>query len=526
MTSAPPSDPKTPTVNVSPPAVGDSPGPTSQMALTVFITTLVSTGGFATAALSTPPGSTRLVLSSLALAAYLVALLAVVAPGAHQFGLPSFRLGSWLLFYSVFAYGIASLSLLRPQTGSQAIVNPASAPAALATVALGFTAFVVGYKAGPWKIGRQLVKSLLTLGRAQAPAKFRSSTALILVYLLGVTAVAGQIVVEGSYGYLGGTELSGGSSASALTQPLNILTHLKTVALFGLASRVVMKGLRSDRSLLGAVLASEILLGLLSGLKEEFVTVIVAVAIPFILRSRRLPLIKLTAVVVVFVFVVTPFISTFRDAVRVDGERLDVASSLEAGVQSLTSGNFLSDPNHSPSDPAEATASRVRLVDSMIVIRDKTPQLYPFRDPSELLTAPLTGVIPRAVWPSKPIRLTGLEFYKVYYGGQGYSASALTMQGSLYLYGGAIVVVIGLLLIGVILRAIDENIVRLGPEKGGLLALILFNVIVKQELDAASFFASLPIYFAMFYVSVYAVLRNGTRGASEARVKSRRMGIL
>ena len=72
----------------------------------------------------------------------------------------------------------------------------------------------------------------------------------------------------------------------------------------------------------------------------------------------------------------------------------------------------------------------------MIIIIDKTPSPHPFRDVSELGAAPFTAAVPRALWPSKPLRLSGLDFYRTYYEGEGVSSSAITAQGSLYLYGG------------------------------------------------------------------------------------------
>ena len=62
-------------------------------------------------------------------------------------------------------------------------------------------------------------------------------------------------------------------------------------------------------------------------------------------------------------------------------------------------------------------------------------------------------------------------------------------------------------LFGLALRVIDDARELLGGERGGLLGLILFVPIVKQELDVASLLAAIPVLLVTFFISEIALLR-------------------
>ena len=51
----------------------------------------------------------------------------------------------------------------------------------------------------------------------------------------------------------------------------------------------------------------------------------------------------------------------------------------------------------------------------------RTPDQIGFRSPIELIVGPLAGVVPRALWPGKPIPLTGLQVTQEFYETSEYS---------------------------------------------------------------------------------------------------------
>ncbi len=482
--------------------------PRAQLSLTAWITATLTAGVCAFGAAITPSLDTRIVFASLALGAYLFALLALIAPAEEQFGLPRLRLASWLLFYSVFAYGLATVTLASPQEGLQAVLNRETTVRAI--VFVGYRTHRNDSRISNWTNDAFHEGSHHNSNdRATSiPKNCEEHCWFGLRLSSGVGFLVFQAVSEGRLGYAGGADITSNSDVPIYAQILTVFTSLSTIALYGLATRLAEEDRMGDRALVLVLGSVQFLIGLLSGRKEEYLMVLIAIGVPFLLRRRRLPFVKLVVALLIFIFVVTPFVTAFRESIRTQEKRLDLTSSIAIGFNMLTSRQFFYGTERTGSaDPTQTTVSRVRLIDNLIIIIDKTPTTIPYRDGGEMVAAPVLGVVPRFLWPDKPARLGGLEFYKTYWGGQGLSSSAITMQGSLYMYGGSAILFVGMLLFGWFIRGIDETIVRFEPYRAGLLALVLFAIIVKQELDAASLLAGIPVLLATYYVGVLSTTR-------------------
>ena len=478
-----------------------------QLSLITWIGATLLAGICAFGAAITPTLSARIVLAALALGGYTVALLALLAPEEEQFGLPRLRLASWLLLYAAFSYGLATVTLAQPQMGPQALLNRDTTPSALLLVAAGLTAMTIGYRVGPTNLSARAVTAILTIARFRYTRSPRSSSGLVTAYFAGLSVLIAQALLEGRLGYAGGAEITASSDVPVYSQALTVLTALTTASLFGLATRVANERRLGDGLILMAFASVQLVISLLSGLKEDYLTVIIAVGLPFLIRRRRLPLAGISAALLVFIFLVTPFVTTFREEIRTQANRLDLSSSIATGARLLWSGDFLPNRSLDSADPTQATVLRVRLIDNLIIIMDKTPATIPYRSSGEVVAAPALGLIPRVIWPDKPVRLSGLEFYKNYWKGQGTSSSAITLQGSLYMYGGPTFLLLGMLLFGWLIRGVDETIVRFDPYRGGLLALTLVAVIIKQEIDIAGLLAGIPVLIATYYISLLATTR-------------------
>lgn len=485
--------------------------PLSLLAVALAVAAILT----AATAVAEPVGELKNAQSAVALGLYLLALLVSLRPGGRGVGLAEFRLASWLLAGAAVLYGFATLSLAgQVRSGQLEAVDPALVPRATAVLALGFTMFALGHRLHPQILVRPVLK-VLDLGRTGLRTAPAGRLTIITAYAVGIIATVGQVVLLGGYAYLGGSDVQDTSQAAGYTQVLVILSYLRTYALFTFSARVALSGALADRICLALLLTAEIVLGLLSGTKESFVIALLAVLIPLVvLRKRRLPWIRIVAASAVFVFFVTPFVTSLREDVRSGGTRLSVEQSLRIGTASLLGGGDVGtgETEGGADGQVRTVASRLRLVDNQVVIMDRTPEPIPYRSITELAAAPFTGLVPRAVWPGKPIRLSGLDFYRRYYDGQGVSSSALTFQGSLFMFGGVGVVMAGMFVLGGALRAVDDARERLGPLRGGLIAAILFIPVVKQELDAPSLLAGIPIFVVTYYLVVLALFRRPVAG--------------
>jgi len=83
------------------------------------------------------------------------------------------------------------------------------------------------------------------------------------------------------------------------------------------------------------------------------------------------------------------------------------------------------------------------------VIMYMTPRFIPYQPLMDLLVAPIT-FIPRLVWPTKPNYTITHELVTVSYLGSmpGTGSAAVTMAGNVYMYGGWMILVLGMAALG------------------------------------------------------------------------------
>ncbi|MDX2377638.1 hypothetical protein M4I32_12585 [Microbacterium sp. LRZ72] len=387
---------------------------------------------------------------------------------------------------------------------TSAQVSVSTVPAALFTLAGGFALCVLGYlfRALSEPISKVLRATFQAISQRRSE-QTRSVAALYAVLAMGIAADALKVGLTGQFGYLGDATLVTIESARWYSQPLEIASTLKVMAIFGLSVAAFRSGNRRPARVLFPALLVAVPLSLATGMKEAFLDVVLAIVIPYVLMRARLKLVPLVLVGLLFVTVVTPFVTQLRLDVR-GPEALSVDRALER----TWAGALQEDGYFAALDPVHSglqVLSRLRQVDNFAIISDTTPRIVPFQDSSAILVAPLEGVVPRVVWPDKPVRLAGYEFYKVYYQGQGQSSSAITPQGSLYMHGGLGVLFVGMFFIGVFVRALDDGLQARGSTHAALFLLLIAPVVVKQEMDVPGFLAALPIVFVTWVVGIIAL---------------------
>src|SRR5260370_6376885 len=163
----------------------------------------------------------------------------------------------------------------------------------------------------------------------------------------------------------------------------------------------------------------------------------------------------LASAALIVIFVVVPFITTFRNQVAVGNARLSPVEVAQA-VSKRGLAFFLPAQGQSP---ALQTVQRIsRVGDVAIIVQRSRPSDLAYRPLTELLEAPLLGLVPRLIWPGKPILATGYEFSQQYYRfpPSQYSASAITPEGDLCRHGGWPVLIIGMILFGGVVRILDS----------------------------------------------------------------------
>ena len=60
-------------------------------------------------------------------------------------------------------------------------------------------------------------------------------------------------------------------------------------------------------------------------------------------------------------------------------------------------------------------AQRIRTIDSPAIIMQRTPAQIPYSNPAQLVISPVIDLIPRILWPGKPILTVGYQISQEYY---------------------------------------------------------------------------------------------------------------
>lgn len=450
------------------------------------------------AALSVGPVSEPRVLwaASLSLGFYLLALFVLLAPTREPwFGIVRLRVATLLILYSSLTFGFATILTVNGWAQSRQILDLDFVRPALFAVGVGYTALLLGYR----------VRNVQPDPPARARQQFVTPSSVFFVWLVGVVALLAYSTGTGGYGY-GNNPLADGS-LGALTQPLLAVSNFRLVALAWSVYMSLTSNNKIYRYLIVLMVSLNFTVAISVGMKEEFAMLGVAILLPYLMARKRVPLIGLALAFVVFLGVISPFVNQVRSAIVAEGGSLGVADVLSSVADIDAYGERVDG-----GQTVEESASRFALTENVAVILEATPERIPYRDLSELLSAPIIGLVPRAVWPDKPVILDGLDFYLDYWLGEGTSSAAVTVPGSLLMYGGAIALVSGMLIFGYCLRLFDDYHIY----RGGLISvtavLIVFSTIVKQEASATSILRAVPVYFVTFLMVRYLIKDGPTVG--------------
>jgi hypothetical protein len=449
--------------------------------------------------------TTAVVWGSLALASYAGALLCLAGAGQHgDLGLARWQLGPWMLLWCGVAFGLATVTWRNPlTTGVTSEIAISSVLSALRLVAVGITAWAIGYCVAPGQAVRALAARTVGRVRSRFTGQVRSLAAPWILFAVGIAAPLTNSATTGRFGYL-----AGASSVSTVSGFAGLLGALSLCAPLGIAAaalQVFREGLPRARVTLAVLLLAEVAFGAAAGGKQSYVIAVLAVIIPFSAARRRLPKVMVAVVLLIFLVVVIPFNSAYREAShRGSLSPGDVISAAPGILQQTVAGSSV--PSVVP-ESLGYLAQRIREIDNPAIILQRTPGQIPFLSPLQLVEDPLVGMVPRALWPGKPVRAAGLRFSQEFYELPPTTTSADTMIGGLYWYGGWVPVVAGMFVLGCGVRVLDDVLdVRANP-RAIFLVLLLFPTLVKGEDDWQTVLASLLPAVVVWLLSVALTFR-------------------
>lgn len=447
------------------------------------------------------------VWGSLALASYATSLLCLVGVGRGRLGLASWRFGPWILLWYGAAFGLASVTWSQAQISTSAEIKISDVLRALVLVAVGMTFWVLGYFVGPGGPLKHLAAKLVDAVGNRFTGEVRSALAPWILYGVGVAARIGATATTGRFGYVGDVS-SAVSTASGYGQILSLLSLCAPLAVAAAALQAYRERRPGARITLAVLFLAELAFGAAAGGKQDFIIAVLAVVIPLSAARYRLPKIAVIGGIVVFLIVVIPFNRAYRSVVRGSTVSLTPSEAVHEAPdifrQTITGDNLETIPSS-----VTFLLQRIREIDSPAIIMQRTPGQIAFSSPVQLVTAPLAQIVPRAIWPGKPVVTTGYQFSQQYYElpSTVYTSSAITPVGDLYRHGGWVPVIVGMFVLGCLVRLLDGALdVRVNPH-AVFLVLLFFPTLVKSEDDWISTVAGIPVTILLWLVAVTLTFR-------------------
>ena len=466
-------------------------------------------------ALATSGGpDVEVVWGAAALATYMAGLLylAGASQGAGS-GMVRWKIGPWLLLWYAITFGVATVTWHQPQTSG--VVSEIALPSvlrALWVVAIGITAWFIGYIIGPGRVvlrfGNQAVAAL----RRRFTGEVRSLAAPWILYAVGLAARLVTAISTGLLGYVGNVS-SSVTTASGYQGVLGSLALCAPLAIAAASLQVFRDQIKGARITLTVLFLAEVGFGAADGDKKNFVVAVLAVVIPFEAAHRRLPRAALAGLIITFLVVVVPFNQAYRNVVRQGTVTFTPHQGIAAVPAILEQTIASGDSVNVALGSAGYLMQRIREIDNVAIVVQRTPMQVHYVDPVQLIEGPVIGMIPRAIWPGKPILATGYQFSQTFYElpASVYSSSADTMVGGLYWYGGWASVIVGMMLFGAVIRFLDKILdVRTNPH-AIFLVLLFFPALVGGETDWSALLGAVPATLLVWLLSVAIIFRSGRR---------------
>lgn len=430
---------------------------------------------------------------SLALACWCAALLCLAssAAGWRGTGLAQWKTGPWLLVWVAATSGLATLTLAGARQGYAAQSMPGSVLRGLWITAAGVTAWTAGYCAGPRRLPAAWVARRMAALRRRRSERVQGAFTPWALYSAGTAARLVTAALTGNLGYAGDFLTVGTSSAPPWQQALTLVAQACPAAIALSAVRVYRQHEPGAGTATLVLFAAEISYGAISGEKQVFAVAVLAVAIPRAAAMRKIPRVILLVGAAAFLLVVIPFTGAYRTVARDGPVTLNAG---EAAAQAPAIARQAAAGSHAALGPSLSyLAQRVQEIDGPAIIAQRTPAQIPYAPASQLVTGPLAALVPRALWPGKPIDTPGYTFNQEYYGRSAdeYTSALITPWADLYRHGGWPPLAAGMLLLGCLMRVLDD-VLDIRDPRAMLLVLFLFPGLVKAEGDWTQTLSVIP----------------------------------
>lgn len=440
-------------------------------------------------------------------------------------------LGSVFCLYYGVSYGFAAFG--TPPQFSQRVLPGGLDSVNLVSLPVGILAWLAGYHLLHLRAVTAGARHLVLPPKTLSPV---GPSTLVVLYATTVVVRLWQIASGTGYGYLRDA-VESTTSTSSLAQYLDVYGQLGIVILGVaiVASGYVSSGADGYRRAYLWIIPFEAALRLLAGDKSGPLLLVAVIVFGLMATGklsfspRKLAMIGLVAVLVLF-----PLIGAYRDVLRPEqGRQLSPGEAPAAAVTAIkqTASAFAEGPVAYSQFSFDQTGGRLREIDRAAVSIQAHDAGKPYSPPGEMVQRVQIGLVPRLLWPDKPLNLYALDVSRNYYrlSTNVISASSLSPIGDAYRYGGLVMVVVALAVVGAFVRFLDE---MLAPRHSvWLVPLIIATIPLIRGGDIAGLLVGAVRYFlvaGIFYRFLFVRTLRASGGygrssgtASDAPVRGR-----
>lgn len=419
--------------------------------------------------------------------------------------------GDPIIFYPLllwFVFGYVELSVSQEELPEVLRnLSEGALVGSYALVLLGLAAFMIAYAI----VARPTARILLDPGSLGG-----LKTTRVMVVVAAIFVARLGLLSLGNFGYLLNSQEYAGNLA--YTGLLNVLTDLSPFALLLMGVLAFRRrAQRWERVALGVVVFVELGFGLISGTKIGLVLPAVAIGLAYLYTRGSIPWKPIVIGLLIFLFFV-PGIERYRELLNTGGERVSSPSAaFDYGVQALNETFTNPSVSERVSDGSRFMLGRLDSLRAFALVRSKTPAPIPYERGKLYLIAPLFNVVPRILWPSKPILDIGLQTFRDYYGGSGNSSVTRTLPGDFYANFGVPGLFVGMFFLGLVVAALRRSFVRGRTVTGLLVYAVGFFTLMNYEADFASLLAGLPRILVTVLIVAWFTTSDRANGRRQAK---------
>ena len=448
--------------------------------------------------------TTAVVWGGLALGALAFGLLCLAGHALYDdLGLARWKIGSLMLVWYALGYGVATVTWSQPQTGITTEIGVPSVLRALWLVAVGITAWTAGYLIGPGMPAQRFASRAVGALSRRFGGQVRGPATPWILFCIGIAASLANTATTGRLGYVGDAA-STVTTSSSFEGVLGAVLLCANLGVAAAAMRVFIERRRHAWITLVILFSADVAFAVITGFKGNFVLAVLAVVIPFSVSRRRLPKIPLILGALAFLLIVIPFTGAYRSVARQGSVALTTGQAVSLApeiLQYTVTGNSAISLLSSSST---YLMQRIREIDNVAIIMQRTPQQIGFRSPLQLIESPVEGFVPRILWPHKPLNLTGYEFGQEYFDLPSFliTFTPETFVGGLYLYGGWLPMLAGMFLLGCAVRLLDDQLDVRANQRAIFLVLLLCPLVIYGEADWGTVVSSIPATAFVWLLSI------------------------